>query len=166
MVVLDESLLPEYSKKVKKGLWLCLLPLGVALCVCAGLCFLINADKTNADLIHFFAVLITVIVGWFSLTVLLGKVVPNAKRKKTIKKILSYARKQVVCTITAMDKSFTTQEGVNVLEIEVVCDGKKLSFYYDNSAAAPQFAVGDTVKITTSHNYVVEYEVESNEKEV
>ena len=165
MVVYDENVLNEYSDKIRKGLWLCLLPFGFSLLFSIGLCFFLNEDKSNANLLHFLIVVVNTLIGWFSLSVLLGYVLPKAKRKRFIHSVMVAVEKEVCGTVTSMDNNLTVQEGIRVLEIRINCGGKVFSFYFDTEVNEPQFNVGDILKMIIARNFVSAYEVVGHEEE-
>ena len=164
MVVYDENILHEYSGRIKKGLWLCLLPLGFVLIFSVGLCFFLNEDKSNANLLHIFIVAVNTLIGWFSLSVLLGYVLPKAKRRRFIHSVMVAVEKEVCGTVTSMTNTLTVDEGVRALEIQLSCDGKVFSFYFDTEENEPQFKVGDILKMIIARNFVFAYEVVGHEE--
>ena len=166
MTLYDENMITAYSAKIKKGLLICFLPLGLSLSVCVGLCFLLKSDNENATVLHVINVALTVLSGWLSISVLSGYVLPCVRRRKITEKILSSAKKQVIGKVVSADNYFTLRKGVNVIEIQTEVDGKPFSYYYDTEFEKPQFSVGDVLKMTIADNFVFAYEVEDNEKEI
>ncbi len=162
MVLYDEKMLSDCLKRIKKGTILCVLPLAAAFVFCVGMCFLLSDDKTNATIIHIVNVVVGTLTGWFSLSVLLCYVLPNAKRKRTTEKILSYAEKHVSGKVVSTNGSLTV-EGVKVNEIKIDCEGSTVSVYYDIFFGAPKFCVGDKLYLTVSKNFIIAYGVEGHE---
>ena len=162
MILYDEKMLSAYSERIKKGSLLCVLPLAAALLFSVGMCFFISEDNGNADVIHVAVVVVNTLIGWFSLSVLLGLVLPDAKKKRITKRILSYAKKQISGKVVLIGDSLTV-EGVKVTEIQIDSDTGTISVYYDTSFDAPDFHVGDKLCLTLSRNFIISYEVEGHE---
>lgn len=166
MVVYDNNLLNEYSVKIKKGSLFVFFPLVFALIICSVLCFLLNNDKSNATVLHITAVVISVLAGWVSITVLFAYVVPAVKKRKIIQKLLSFAKKEACGKVVSMDNYLTLSGGVRVLEIQLEYKGKLSSVYFDTQLREPEFNVGDTLEAAIADNFIFSYEVEDHEKEV
>ena len=166
MVIYDKNLLKEYSEKIKKGSLVFFFPLVIALMICAVLCFLLNEDKSNATVLHVLAVVISVLAGWFSITVLFAYVLPAVKKRKTIQRLLAFAKRQACGKVVAMDNYLTLSGGVRVLEIQSESNGKQSSFYFDTQLKEPDFNVGDTLEMIIADNFIFSYKVESHEEEV
>ena len=94
MVIYDEKLTADLGAKVKKGLWLGIVPFAVSLLLSVGLCFLLDENNSNATPLHVGAVAISLISGWYFLTVLLVFVLPNAKAGKRAYRLISAVKKQ------------------------------------------------------------------------
>ena len=166
MVIYDEKLTADLGAKVKKGLWLGIVPFAVSLLLSVGLCFLLDENNSNATPLHVGAVAISLISGWYFLTVLLVFVLPNAKAGKRAYRLISAVKKQAEGTVVNMSEVITLRNGVTALEVLTDCGGKQRIFYYDLRFGEPSFVAGDLIKVTTADNFIFSYEVTGSEKKV
>lgn len=165
MTLYDESVFYAYSRKVRRGVWLVILPIIASLLLSIGLCFLLKADRSNSSLLHVLIVVINTLAGWTSLSVLLGYVVPSAKRRRLAQKILSFEKKEVRGKVLNMENGITVQEGIRVIEIQIDCADKTHTFFYDEGIGTPEFQTGDVLKMSIAYNFIMAYETENNHEE-
>ena len=166
MTVYDEKILTAYSKRVKKGLWITILPFCFMLALSVALCFFLNEEKTNANLLHYTIVAVNGLIGWFSLSVLLGYVLPSSKRKKFVQGVLNAPKTDVRGKVVAIGDTVTIRENVKISEIAIDRDGSISTVYFDAEESELQFKVGDTLKMTVARNFICEYEAVDDEKEI
>ena len=166
MIVFDDNVLTAYSKRVKKGWWITSSSFCFMLLLSVALCFFVSEEKTNADLLHFIIVAVNALIGWFSLSVLLGYVLPNQKRKRFVQDVLNAPKKDVLGRVTAIGNAVTVRENVKVSEIEIDRDGEISTVYFDAEESDLLFQVGDTLRMSVARNFVCEYKAVDDEKEV
>ena len=166
MTVYDDGVLTAYSKRIKKGLSIAIAPLCFMAAISVALCFFLNEDRSNANLLHYTIVAVNALIGWFSLTVVLANVLPALKRKRFIRGVLSAPKKDVSGKVLSIGGAVTVRENVKALEIAIDRGGSRSTVYFDAEECELRFRVGDALKMSVARNFICEYEVADDEKEV
>lgn len=151
------------KKEKKKSILLLIISLAIAFGAAIGLLFLTNED--NKILMIAIISILFIFFGSFSIYFMIEGIIINAKRIKNIEKIISNSPIFLKGVVTSNEDKITINRASRCHIIEIKDDnGKTNKLYLDDSVRECPFKVGDVISVNVSMNYIVEYEVISDEE--